>query len=137
MLYPVEDVFNAIVVEGNALGEAMFYGQGAGKLPTASAVVGDILEAVMPVEAGAYAHNWSVPSNEGRVTLPYEKAESKIVVRAPLAAAEEVKAAFASYETEVALEEDEFALFVRGIKNGDIDPVVSAVAGAKWMHMYE
>jgi len=40
VLYPVEDVFNAIVVEGNALGESMFYGQGAGKLPTASAVVG-------------------------------------------------------------------------------------------------
>ena len=137
VLYPVEDVFNAIVVEGNALGEAMFYGQGAGKLPTASAVVGDILEAVMPVEAGAYAHNWSVPSSEGRVTIPYEKAASKIVVRAPLASAESVKSAFASYETEVALEDSEFALFVRGINNGDVDGIVSGINGAKWMHMYE
>lgn len=44
-LYNVEDVFNAIFVKGNMLGDAMFYGSGAGKLPTASAVVGDIIEA--------------------------------------------------------------------------------------------
>lgn len=44
-LYNVEDVFNAIFVKGNVLGDAMFYGSGAGKLPTASAVVADIVEA--------------------------------------------------------------------------------------------
>jgi len=44
-LYNIEDVFNAIFVKGNMLGESMFYGSGAGKLPTASAVVGDIVEA--------------------------------------------------------------------------------------------
>ena len=43
-LYYVNDVFNAVVVHGNDLGDAMFYGSGAGKLPTASAVVGDIVE---------------------------------------------------------------------------------------------
>ena len=41
----VNDVFNAVFVEGNAVGELMFYGRGAGKLPTASAVVGDLVEA--------------------------------------------------------------------------------------------
>lgn len=43
-LYSVNDVFNAIKVTGNMLGEAMFYGKGAGKLATASAVVGDVVE---------------------------------------------------------------------------------------------
>lgn len=43
-LYGVNDVFNAIFVHGNVLGDAMFYGSGAGKLPTASAVVADIVE---------------------------------------------------------------------------------------------
>ena len=43
-LYPVNDVFNAVYVRGNMLGDAMFYGSGAGKLPTASAVVGDVVE---------------------------------------------------------------------------------------------
>ena len=45
-LYAVNDVFNGIMVKGNMLGTAMFYGSGAGKLPTASAVVADIMEAV-------------------------------------------------------------------------------------------
>lgn len=45
-LYNVNDVFNAIFVRGNVLGDAMFYGSGAGKLPTASAVVADIVDIV-------------------------------------------------------------------------------------------
>lgn len=40
----VEDVFNAISVTGNAIGDVMFYGRGAGKLPTASAVVADVID---------------------------------------------------------------------------------------------
>lgn len=44
-LASVNDVFNAIFIEGDAVGEAMFYGRGAGSMPTASAVVGDIIEA--------------------------------------------------------------------------------------------
>lgn len=43
-LFSVNDVFNAIFVHGNVLGDAMFYGSGAGKLPTASAVVADIVD---------------------------------------------------------------------------------------------
>jgi len=42
----VNDVFNAILVKGNVIGDVMFYGKGAGKLPTASAVVADIVDAV-------------------------------------------------------------------------------------------
>ena len=44
-LYSVNDVFNAIFVHGNMLGDAMFYGSGAGKRPTASAVVADVVDA--------------------------------------------------------------------------------------------
>ena len=44
-LYMVNDVFNAVCVEGNMLGASMFYGSGAGKLPTASAVAGDMVDA--------------------------------------------------------------------------------------------
>ena len=45
-LYGVEDVFNAIVVTGNVVGDAMFYGRGAGKMPTASAIIADIIDVV-------------------------------------------------------------------------------------------
>ncbi len=42
----IDDVFNGILVRGNAAGDLVFYGRGAGKLPTASAVAADIIEAV-------------------------------------------------------------------------------------------
>ena len=44
-LASVNDVFNAIFVRGDAVGDVMFYGRGAGELPTASAVAGDIIDA--------------------------------------------------------------------------------------------
>ncbi len=40
----VDDVFNAVFVQGDAVGDLMFYGRGAGQMPTASAVAGDIME---------------------------------------------------------------------------------------------
>ena len=43
-LHAVNDVFNAIFVTGNMLGDSMYYGRGAGKLPTASAVVSDVVD---------------------------------------------------------------------------------------------
>lgn len=45
----VDGVFNAILVRGDALGDVVFYGQGAGKLPTASAVVADVIDCVKHV----------------------------------------------------------------------------------------
>ena len=43
-LHSVNDVFNAVFVHGNMLGSSMYYGRGAGKLPTASAVVSDVVD---------------------------------------------------------------------------------------------
>jgi len=45
-LATVDDSFNAILVRGDVIGDVMFYGMGAGKLPTASAVVADVIDAV-------------------------------------------------------------------------------------------
>ena len=45
-LATVDDVFNAVMIRGNAVGDVMFYGRGAGDLPTASAVMGDVLDAL-------------------------------------------------------------------------------------------
>lgn len=44
MLYGVSDVFNGILVHGDFVGDVMFYGRGAGALPTASAIIGDVIE---------------------------------------------------------------------------------------------
>lgn len=54
LLSNVDGVMNGIVVHGNAIGEAMFYGPGAGKRPTASAVVADVIDAVKHEAARKY-----------------------------------------------------------------------------------
>jgi len=51
----VRDAFNAVFIEGEAAGELMLYGQGAGGLPTASAVVGDLIDATRNLLAGTTA----------------------------------------------------------------------------------
>lgn len=67
-LFGVEDVFNAIVVKGDAIGEVMFYGPGAGKLPTASAVVADVIEIVKHWgTCGGY--DWIVKDGDSIVEL--------------------------------------------------------------------
>ena len=53
-LSSVDDVFNAIMVRGNATGDVMFYGKGAGKLPTASAVMADIIDCFKHIKARKY-----------------------------------------------------------------------------------
>lgn len=53
-LAAVNGVYNAIFVRGNAIGEAMFYGKGAGALPTASAVVADVVEEARDIVSGSF-----------------------------------------------------------------------------------
>lgn len=56
MLSGVNDVFNAIMVRGDEVGDVMFYGRGAGKFPTASAVVGDVIDCAKHLTARKYLH---------------------------------------------------------------------------------
>lgn len=76
-LYNVNDVFNAIFVHGNVLGDAMFYGSGAGKLPTASAVVADVVD-----EAKHLNRNiMTMWKNEKLELLPLDNTSKKFFVR--------------------------------------------------------
>ena len=54
----IDDVFNGILVRGDATGDVVFYGKGAGKLPTASAVVADIVDCIKHLNARKYLF-WS------------------------------------------------------------------------------
>lgn len=76
-LYNVNDVFNAIFVHGNVLGDAMFYGSGAGKLPTASAVVADIVDIAKHLNRNILIE-WSSKKLE---LVDYKKAENVFFVR--------------------------------------------------------
>ena len=55
-LASVDDVFNGIMVRGDATGDVVFYGKGAGKLPTASAVVADVIDCVKHFKARKYLY---------------------------------------------------------------------------------
>lgn len=85
----VEDVFNAITVKGNAIGDVMFYGRGAGKLPTASAVVADVMDAVSRRDRPKFM-DWGPGGKD--VTLPPDDVASPWYVRAH-APAEALRAA--------------------------------------------
>ena len=58
-LASIDDVFNGILVRGNMLGDSLFYGRGAGKLPTASAVCADIIDAAFTSAAHAKQLTWT------------------------------------------------------------------------------
>lgn len=73
----VNGVFNGIFLHGNVLGDAMFYGSGAGKLPTASAVVADVVDMVKHTHVNIYI-NWSQEKIE---LADYRNIRSRFFVR--------------------------------------------------------
>lgn len=79
-LASVGGVFNAIFVEGDAVGEAMFYGQGAGEMPTASAVVGDIMEAARNIIQGRRGRIYCTCFNE-KAVKPIGNIETRYYLR--------------------------------------------------------
>jgi homoserine dehydrogenase len=64
-LAAVRESFNAVFVEGDAVGELMFYGRGAGGMPTASAVLGDLIDAAHNLRAGGSGR--TAPLAKGRI----------------------------------------------------------------------
>ena len=113
-LYAVNDVFNAVLVHGNVLGDAMFYGSGAGSLPTASAVAADV------VACAKNPHkNVAVPGTEEALKIvPHEETESCFFVRVAGNAAErlsEIRFLFGDVETVSADSGEEDFGFVTGL----------------------
>jgi len=80
LLANVEDVFNGIVVRGNALGDVMFYGAGAGKFPTASAVVADVIDCAKHLKARKYMA-WGSGGSE--LTIDVKEIPFRWYVRKP------------------------------------------------------
>lgn len=85
-LYSVRGVFNSILVKGNTLGDVMFYGSGAGKLPTASAVVADVIDATKHQGKNIM----TIWSSKKLALADHKESESGFFVRVP--EAEEAKA---------------------------------------------
>ena len=85
-LYAVNDVFNAICVTGNMLGDVMFYGKGAGKEATASAVVSDVVDAVKHMNVNVM----TIWEDEKQEVTPMDEMKNRFFVR--IGASEKAKA---------------------------------------------
>ena len=85
-LYNVNDVFNAICVTGNMLGDVMFYGKGAGKEATASAVVSDVVDAVKHMNVNVM----TIWEDEKQEVAPMDEMKNRFFVR--IGASEKAKA---------------------------------------------
>lgn len=107
-LYSVDGVFNGILVKGNMVGEVMFYGQGAGKLATASAVVSDIMDASKHVNVNINTL-WDLEKLD---LVPMAEATSKFFVRVKGTKSDmegKVRDAFGSVTPVRELYDDEYA----------------------------
>ncbi len=74
----IDDVFNGVMVRGDCTGDVVFYGKGAGKLPTASAVVADIVDSIKHIKSRKYL-SWADSDNSS--VLPFKKSVRAMYVR--------------------------------------------------------
>lgn len=93
-LYSVNGVFNAVFVHGNVLGDAMFYGSGAGKLPTASAVVADVVDEAKHLHRNIMT-NWT---SKPLQLMELDEVEGRFFVRVKGMTVEQVKSVFGEVE---------------------------------------
>ena len=86
MIASVSDSFNAVFVKGDIVDDTMYYGRGAGRLPTGSAVIGDIMEAAADRMhgAGAPVSVTMMLQNESLVYCPAEKIQKRCYIRLSL-----------------------------------------------------
>ena len=110
----VNDVFNGVFVHGNVLGDAMFYGSGAGKLPTASAVVADVVDMVKHQHTNIFI-DWKPEKVE---LLDYKESENCFFVRTD-SAKTEVEAVFGKVAYVEGVADGEYAFTTDLMKEGD------------------
>ena len=122
-LSSVEDVFNAIMVRGDQVGDVMFYGRGAGKLPTASAVVADVIDIVKGSNNKNYI--WE-PCSEGYID-DYKKSVVSLFVRIKGVDDVEVKAVFG--DDTVILRGDELCFITSADTEENLDNKLASVGG--------
>jgi homoserine dehydrogenase len=93
----VDDVFNAILVKGEATGDVVFYGRGAGKYPTASAVISDILNALKPADPSK-SLNWEDRTCGDNYVADYKNCSARFYLRLADCARERVAELFGDVE---------------------------------------
>ncbi len=126
LLSGVKDVFNAVMVNGDAVGEVVFYGKGAGKLPTASAVVADVIDEVKHVKARKYL-GWDA-ADAARVGDP-KQLDVSMMVRAS-GSLDAVKAVFGDVQTAQDVADNEFAFITPKMCEAELVKKLETLDGA-------
>ncbi len=127
-LYMVKDVYNAILLEGNMLGKTMIYGSGAGKLPTASAVVSDILS-ITKLGTNRLPMYWT---EDIATVVPMEKTSHRYFVRFNITddnVMSRCKKAFGDSELIQLEDREEFAILTGYMREKDFNLVLSSLEG--------
>lgn len=126
LLASVDDVYNAISVTGDGVGDVLFYGQGAGKLPTASAVVGDIIDCLKHPHT-VLKLTWENSSPDDDFVVNYKETETSMYVRIKADDAEALKSSISEmfgklmYIERANRPENEIAFITPNMKEADID----------------
>jgi len=128
-LYNIDGVTNAVHVNGNMVGDVIFTGPGAGKLPTASAVVSDVIE--ITKTGGNIPSNWKAGKLELIDCSDFE-CQFFVRVKKEEVSIEEINSLFGDVNT-LTLEDyadTEFAFFTKEIKEGEFAEKYSKLKGA-------
>ena len=113
----VNGVFNAIFVHGNMLGDAMFYGQGAGKEATASAVVGDVIEEAQVLGTGVVSQ-WD-PDKQELEPVSDTSRRFFVRVKGSISEAEKMEEIFGKIETVQAGLDGEYGFITAGMTEAE------------------
>ncbi len=119
----IEDVFNGVFINGNAVGDVMFYGRGAGKLPTASAVVADIIDCARNLDRN---NNYYWEETDCDLVVPYEENTASFLVRVSgdyEALREKIEEKFGNVEIIIAAD-NEFGFISPEMKIKDLDNMI-------------
>lgn len=131
LLASVDDVYNAISVTGDGSGDVLFYGRGAGKLPTASAVVGDIIDCLKH-QGRIIMIGWDDCTDTDYV-VPYKTMECSMYVRIKAAEAESMKPEISEkfgrvlYLERNGRPDDELAFITPNMRELEIDAVLTEI----------
>ena len=130
----VNDVFNAIFVTGNMLGETMYYGKGAGKLATASAVVADLIDAARKGSSTMYP-GWDDVPVKTRATA---SEKHRYMVRFDEKNADKARALFEGAE-EIGVCEGKFGLITQAMDSPSLEDKFDSDNGIteNWIEIYE
>lgn len=130
LLASTDDVFNAVLIRGNAVGDVIFYGRGAGKFPTASAVVADVIDCARHIERRK-VFGWEEGGED--FIADYRDNETAFYIRLITSDKEKTLASLAEVfgETDIInrsdAPENELAIAIKPVREGDLGEKLASV----------